>query len=186
MHLSPSGAPYSSNTSTGDVVWTLPEGATLLQHQMSVFNIWRTPPKKKVVAQTLIKNRWSIIPVHTYTHSNFPHLRRTTAIIVTIQKNWTSALIYTSQRSKPTILILIYEPKSPLLRNMKKVTSVLPLGSHIYVRKSLTAAYTTRTAQGKFHVTSRGFHDIHLRHPTQVFESTILHLLPLVWLSCKN
>ena len=32
MHISPSGAPYFSNTSTGDVVWTLPEGATLVQH----------------------------------------------------------------------------------------------------------------------------------------------------------
>ena len=56
---------------------------------------------------------------------------------------------------------------------MKKVTDP----SSPSERKSLTAAYTTRTAQGKFHVTSRGFHDNHLRHPTLVFESTILHLL---------
>ncbi len=39
---------------------------------------------------------------------------------------------------------------------MKKVTDP----SSPSERKSLTAAYTTRTAQGKFHVTSRGFRDI--------------------------
>ena len=35
MHISPSGAPYFSNTSTGDVFWTLPEGATLVQNPLA-------------------------------------------------------------------------------------------------------------------------------------------------------
>ena len=94
-----------------------------------------------------------------YSHSNFPYLRRTTAIYNIHPNNWTSTNLHVP-RVKPSIRSNIPKPNSPLFWNMKKVTaSVLP----ICAQKLDSSVYDTDRSS-KFYVTSRGFHDNHLRH----------------------